>query len=146
MSSYFSFVIFSILHFTFVGLIYFDVGIKNPKIMLDDHDYRLYRKLPDKTVWLCSHYYVLDTNMRCKNRIVTSGRVAYVSGQHNHPPKLKKEKYKNMLSQMVTIVRSWIHKVNSGETQTMVFIRLSEFISQVCLLDLTIDSYLVNKC
>lgn len=90
---------------TLSGLIYFDVGIKNPKIMLDDHDYRLYRKLPNKTVWLCSQYYVIDTQMRCKNRIETSGRVAYVSGHHNHPPKHKKDKYKNMLSQMVTIVR-----------------------------------------
>lgn len=73
--------------------------------MLDDYDYRLYRKLPNSTVWLCTQYYVLDCNMRCKNRIVTSGRIAYVSGQHNHAPKTKKEKYKNMLSQLVTIVR-----------------------------------------
>lgn len=88
-----------------LGLIYFDVGIKNPKIMLDDHDYRLYRKLPNKTVWLCSQYYVIESHKRCKNRIETSGRVAYVMGQHNHDPKPRKEKYKNMLSQLVTIVR-----------------------------------------
>ncbi|CAH2014709.1 unnamed protein product [Acanthoscelides obtectus] len=81
------------------------MGIKNPKIMLDDHDYRLYRKLPGKTVWLCSHYYINEKEFRCKNRIETSGRVAYVKGIHNHQPRPRKDKYKNMLSQMVTIVR-----------------------------------------
>ncbi|XP_072393827.1 uncharacterized protein [Diabrotica undecimpunctata] len=87
------------------GLIYFDMGIKNPKIMLDDYDYRLYRKLEKRTVWLCSQYYSNDKETRCKNRIETTGRIAYVSGRHNHLPKKKKDRYNNMLSQMVTIIR-----------------------------------------
>ncbi|CAG9832637.1 unnamed protein product [Diabrotica balteata] len=56
------------------------MGIKNPKIMLDDYDYRLYRKLEKRTVWLCSQYYSTDKETRCKNRIETTGRIAYVSG------------------------------------------------------------------
>lgn len=87
-----------------LGIIYFEMGTKNPKIVLDEFDYRLYRRLEGKTVWRCSQYYTLDKNLRCQNKIVTCGRMAYVHENHNHDPK-KRNKNPNMLSQTVTIVR-----------------------------------------
>nr|CAH7732214.1 unnamed protein product [Callosobruchus chinensis] len=85
--------------------IYFDVGTKNPKIILDGHVYLIYTKKTNKTVWKCSHYYKSKEN-RCKSTLVTTGRVVTVSRDiHNHASVPKMDKYKNMLSQSVTIVR-----------------------------------------
>ncbi|CAH2014712.1 unnamed protein product, partial [Acanthoscelides obtectus] len=43
---------------------------------------------------------------RCKSTLVTTGRIVTVSSDtHNHPAVPKKDKYKNMLSQKVTIIR-----------------------------------------
>ncbi|XP_019880600.1 protein tramtrack, beta isoform isoform X17 [Aethina tumida] len=85
------------------GCIYFDVATKNPKIVLDDHDYLIYRKESTKTIWKCNHYFKQN---RCKSTLVTTGRIVNVSAdEHNHSPKPKKDKYKNMLCQNVTIIR-----------------------------------------
>nr|XP_023014949.1 modifier of mdg4-like isoform X9 [Leptinotarsa decemlineata] len=88
------------------GVIYFDVATKNPKIVLDDNNYLIYRKEINKTVWKCCHYFRNKEN-RCKSTLVTTGRVVTVSAdQHNHKPDPpKQEKYQNMLSQNVIIVR-----------------------------------------
>lgn len=89
----------------FLGIIYFDVATKNPKIVLDDHDYLIYRKETNKTVWKCCHYFRSKEN-RCKSTLVTTGRIVTVSADiHNHQVVSKKDKYKNMLSQSVTIIR-----------------------------------------
>lgn len=86
-------------------MIYFDVATKNPKIVLDDNNYLIYRKEHGKTVWKCCHYFRSKIN-RCKSTLVTTGRVVTVSADaHNHPTLPKSDKYKNMLSQKVTIVR-----------------------------------------
>ncbi|XP_008198859.1 protein tramtrack, beta isoform isoform X22 [Tribolium castaneum] len=83
------------------GTIYFDVAVKNPKIILDGYDYLIYRKLPHKTVWACSQYYTALKHNRCKTKVTTIGRQALVEGRHNHYPKLFK--YGGMTSQVVTV-------------------------------------------
>ncbi|XP_044262652.1 protein tramtrack, beta isoform-like isoform X19 [Tribolium madens] len=83
------------------GTIYFDVAVKNPKIILDGYDYLIYRKLPHKTVWTCSQYYTTLKQNRCKTKVTTIGRQAVVEGRHNHYPKLFK--YAGMTSQVVTV-------------------------------------------
>ncbi|CAG9856466.1 unnamed protein product [Phyllotreta striolata] len=87
-----------------ICMIYFDVATKNPKIVLDDHNYLIYRKELNKTVWKCCRYFRCKDN-RCKSTLVTTGRIVTVSADfHNHEPEIiKKERYKNMLSQCVTI-------------------------------------------
>lgn len=79
------------------------MATKNPKIILDDHDYIVLRKEVNKTIWMCARYFT-DKNSRCKSKLVTSGKMVQVSKEHNHPPK-KNKTFKNMLSQRVTIVR-----------------------------------------
>lgn len=93
---------FSWFYYYILDTIYFDVGTKNPKIVVDDYDFNMARKTPNKTVWICSGYY----KTKCKTRATTSGRMVYINGIHNHEPKQKKSKFKNMLSQHVTIVRT----------------------------------------
>ncbi|XP_072393825.1 uncharacterized protein [Diabrotica undecimpunctata] len=88
------------------GVIFFDVATKNPKIVLDDNNYLIYRKDTNKTVWKCCRYFRCKEN-RCKSTLVTTGRIVTVSADvHNHPPDPPKiEKFKNMLSQYVKIIR-----------------------------------------
>ncbi|CAH0552591.1 unnamed protein product [Brassicogethes aeneus] len=81
-------------------LIYFDMGHKNPKIVYKMNDYLIYRKLPDKTVWLCAHYHRKD---RCKAKVVTKGKDALVQGNHNHLPTYKQKFQKHMVSQLVNV-------------------------------------------
>ncbi|CAG9856464.1 unnamed protein product [Phyllotreta striolata] len=83
--------------------IYFDVGNKNPKIIVDNYDFNMATKMPTKTKWLCSGYY----KTKCKARATTSGRMVQITGLHNHAPRIDKKKYTNMLSQTVTIIREY---------------------------------------
>ncbi|XP_044262646.1 protein tramtrack, beta isoform-like isoform X14 [Tribolium madens] len=87
-------------------VIYFDVATKNPKIVIDDHDYLVYRKETNRTIWKCNHYFNSREN-RCKSTIVTSGRIVRINNhQHNHEAKPRKDrKFRNLLSQYVTILR-----------------------------------------
>lgn len=81
------------------------MGTKNPKIIVDDYDFLIYKKESSQTTWLCTNYFNNRT-IRCKCKIITSGRKVTIYGQHIHNPKLKRDKYKhNMLSQSVFIVR-----------------------------------------
>ncbi|XP_045468595.1 modifier of mdg4-like isoform X25 [Harmonia axyridis] len=84
--------------------IYVVAGVKNPILILDHCPYRLYRKTTEKTFWLCQMYWK-NCRVRCKSQIVTSGRIVYVQGKHNHEINETRE-YKNMLAQNVTIIRS----------------------------------------
>ncbi|XP_048516591.1 modifier of mdg4 isoform X2 [Dendroctonus ponderosae] len=87
------------------GYIYFDMATKNPKIILDEYQYLIYRKDTHKTVWMCTHYFRSKEN-RCKSRLVTTGRNVTVSADlHNHERSVKPERYSNMLSQVVYIIR-----------------------------------------
>lgn len=87
-------------------IIYFDVATKNPKIVIDDHDYLVYRKETNRTIWKCNHYFNSREN-RCKSTIVTSGRIVRINNHaHNHEAKPRKDrKFRNLLSQYVTIQR-----------------------------------------
>ncbi|KAF7282366.1 hypothetical protein GWI33_002744 [Rhynchophorus ferrugineus] len=86
--------------------VYFDVGNKNPKIILDEQSYRVFKKFENKTVWLCSQYFGTRTD-RCKSKLTTTGRTIIVSADpHNHAIIPKRDKYyQNMQCQNVTIIR-----------------------------------------
>lgn len=86
--------------FLLSGTVYFDMGHKNPKIIYDDHDYLIYRKLPDKTVWLCTQYHKKN---RCKAKVMTSGKNAVIIGSHNHPSVLRSQLRNRMVSQQINI-------------------------------------------
>lgn len=86
---------------TISDAIYFDVGTKNPKIIVDDYDFNMANKSSTKTKWICSGYF----KTKCKARAATSGRMVLVTGLHNHPPRHTGKKFTNMLSQAVTIIR-----------------------------------------
>ncbi|CAH1986788.1 unnamed protein product [Acanthoscelides obtectus] len=79
------------------------MGHKNPKIILRNNDYLIYRKLPDKTVWSCTQYHKKD---RCKAKVVTSARQATLVGMHNHTPTCRRRSGNYSLSQTVTIKRA----------------------------------------
>ncbi|XP_030751932.1 protein tramtrack, beta isoform-like isoform X16 [Sitophilus oryzae] len=85
------------------GLIYFEMGQKNPKIVIEDHDFLLKKKEQKSTHWICSQYYH-PKGERCKVSVITTGRNASVRGVHNHPGKVKPERKHMMYSQAVTIV------------------------------------------
>lgn len=79
------------------------MALKNPKIILDGYDYLMYRRMPNKTVWMCSQYYTTFKENKCKTKITTVGREAVVEGRHNHPPKIIQ--CTGMMSQVVTVKR-----------------------------------------
>nr|CAH7732213.1 unnamed protein product [Callosobruchus chinensis] len=87
------------------GLVYFDKALKNPKIVLDNHDYRIYRKEFNKTIWKCYQYFGSKKD-RCRSTLVTTGAVIHVSKDpHNHPVINTPERLRNMMSKLVTIIR-----------------------------------------
>lgn len=88
----------------FLDLIYFDVGTKLPKIIVDNYDFNMARKSATKTTWICSSYF----KTKCKTRATTCERMVYITGpMHNHEPKESKNKFTNMLSQLVTVYRNY---------------------------------------
>ena len=81
------------------------MGSKNPKIILDNQDFLLTKKMPDKTIWRCSQYYYAK-EIRCKTNLITSGRIVTMNGQHNHEINLKNHfKFRSMVPQKVTVIR-----------------------------------------
>lgn len=84
------------------------MGHKNPKIIVEDNDYCIYRKLPDKTIWYCTQYHKKD---RCKARVVTQGRKAILVGKHNHHSVLKPKSRSSLLSQKFYLKRIGSKKV-----------------------------------
>lgn len=85
----------------FLGVLYFDVGTKRPKIILNYNDYTMAKQLASKTYWLCTQYY----KTRCKSRIITKDRMALVSNDHNHAPSCRNVDVQNMVSLEVTITK-----------------------------------------
>lgn len=75
-------------------------GVKNPKIIVDDYEYVINRKVAGKTMWRCSVYH----KNRCKSRIMTYGKTVKITSEHTHPPSFP-DKTK-AFAQMVNIVRS----------------------------------------
>ncbi|XP_072393824.1 uncharacterized protein [Diabrotica undecimpunctata] len=85
------------------GVIYFDVGQKNPKIIVDDHEYLMRKNKSGETQWLCNQYFHPKSDGRCKVKVVTRGKVALIYGKHIHRPKPKLMK-DCMKSQNFTVV------------------------------------------
>lgn len=85
--------------------IYFDVGTKLPKIIVDNYDFNTARKSETKTTWICSSYF----KTKCKTRATTCGRNVYITGpRHNHQPNPAKSKATSlMVSQRVTVLRNY---------------------------------------
>lgn len=93
----------------FLGIrtsVYFDVGNKNPKLVVDGHTYRMFKKYDHKTVWRCSQYFGTRSD-RCKSRISTTGKNVIISSDvHNHEIFCKPDKYyENMQCSDVNIIR-----------------------------------------
>ncbi|XP_019880613.2 protein tramtrack, beta isoform isoform X19 [Aethina tumida] len=84
------------------GFIYFDVGQKNPKIVLNFHEYLIHKKEVTQTMWICNQYFH-PKGERCKAKVRTQGRVAYIINTHNHDPKVGVDRLKNMISQPIFI-------------------------------------------
>jgi hypothetical protein len=71
---------------------------------MEDFEYLMLRKKTDATTWICKKYFHPQTE-RCKVRVVTSQRMAYIYGRHNHIPNLKTNRHKDLLPQVVSIIR-----------------------------------------
>ncbi|XP_044262650.1 protein tramtrack, beta isoform-like isoform X18 [Tribolium madens] len=82
------------------GVIYFDSGIKHPKIILNHYDYKIKVRSGHKTRWVCSASY----KTKCRAGVTTTGKIAYIKNEHNHPPNLNRN-YDNMMYQLVTIAK-----------------------------------------
>ncbi|KAK9884697.1 hypothetical protein WA026_007543 [Henosepilachna vigintioctopunctata] len=88
--------------FNFSGFVYFDIGIKHPKIILDGYVFTCHRNKLSKTTWVCASY-----KKKCRARLITSGKVVIMVGEgHNHEPKYK-SKVENLTPQAVTIVNKF---------------------------------------
>lgn len=90
----------------FLGVIYFDMGIKNPKLILDDFEFLLLRKKAHEVVWTCRKYFhpKIDTE-RCKVRIVTRKRMVTIFGKHNHLPNSKTSNRVKLKPEIVQIFK-----------------------------------------
>lgn len=84
-------------------MIYFDVGRKKPKIVIDDYHYLLRRKDVNCTLWICAEYYH-PQGERCKVSVISGKGVAYIHGQHNHKPRHGCGNYSNMKSRKITLI------------------------------------------
>ncbi|XP_072393838.1 uncharacterized protein [Diabrotica undecimpunctata] len=69
-----------------LGIIYFTSGTKNPKIIVDQHDFYLENRKENKTAWFCAS----NRKTKCKVRVTTSGNMVKVNGTHNHPQRCSK--------------------------------------------------------
>lgn len=86
----------------FLGTIYFDVGLKHPKIILANYSYNFHTRMGNRTLWMCPSYY----KTKCKCKVITTGRVVQIHHEHNHAPNYDPSKYQNMSSKKVTIVKN----------------------------------------
>ncbi|XP_056643854.1 protein tramtrack, beta isoform-like isoform X10 [Diorhabda carinulata] len=62
--------------------IYFSKARINPKVILNNHVYKINSIKLDRTYWKC----ILELKNNCKCRLTTQGAVARITGEHNHPP------------------------------------------------------------
>ncbi|XP_023014947.1 uncharacterized protein isoform X8 [Leptinotarsa decemlineata] len=94
-------------------IVFFQMGTKKPKLVVDSQDFLCSERKVGKTVWRCSQYYYSNSS-RCKTKLITSGRIVEVIGEHNHPVKVSRNRRDNMLSQRVTIIRKPLFDGRSG--------------------------------
>lgn len=67
----------------------------------------LHYKLPCKTIWRCSQYFKHSKKKqnRCTSKLVTTGGIVYVKGDHNHVSTYEEQYYKKSKSKVITIIR-----------------------------------------
>lgn len=65
------------------------MGQKKPKIILHNQEYLLKKCNKDETYWICNQYFHPKTDVRCKVRVCTKGKIAVVFGEHTHEAKFK---------------------------------------------------------
>ncbi|XP_076252138.1 uncharacterized protein LOC143191191 isoform X12 [Rhynchophorus ferrugineus] len=80
--------------------IYVVAGKKNPKIIVDDNEYTINRKLKERTMWICSQY----QRVKCKSRIISYGKTVKVTSSHNHAPIFPNKS--RAIPQVVTLIRT----------------------------------------
>lgn len=59
------------------------MGRKNPKLILDGHDFRIEKNYDKSSFWVCTSY----SRTKCKARLITKENVVIFCNQHNHEPK-----------------------------------------------------------
>lgn len=69
--------------YLFPGVIYFGIGRKNPKLIVDGFDFSKEKTNGDRTSWACSSY----PKTKCRARLLTCGNVVHIINDHNHVPK-----------------------------------------------------------
>ncbi|XP_019880604.1 protein tramtrack, beta isoform isoform X27 [Aethina tumida] len=81
--------------------VYIDALVhKYPKLVYNGYKYYVNSRLTDRTYWLCSSYGKMD---KCKARLMSTGKSIKLSSEHNHPPPLKFEQYKDLPFQTVIL-------------------------------------------
>ncbi|XP_045468585.1 protein tramtrack, beta isoform-like isoform X16 [Harmonia axyridis] len=83
------------------GVIYFlPSGKSHPKIMFENYEYVIRKKLPDSTRWRCGNC----NKTKCRSYAITLGRFLYLFRQHNHPPTFNSDTTK-VASSIITVVK-----------------------------------------
>lgn len=85
----------------FLGVIYYNVGYKHPKIIFEGVDYRIDFKAAGRTSWRCSYYY----RTKCRAKLSTSGHVVRLFGEHNHQHRPDLYQIDTAKPQRVTVIR-----------------------------------------
>ncbi|KAK9884693.1 hypothetical protein WA026_007539 [Henosepilachna vigintioctopunctata] len=71
------------------GTIFILKGTKNPKIILENNDYQINRKMYDRTLWRCSNYF----RTKCKATLITKDIIHIINGRKNPQIILKDNLY-----------------------------------------------------
>lgn len=85
----------------FLATIHIVAGKKNPKIIFENDEYLINRKLQGKTMWRCAQY----NKTKCRSRIITFGKVLKFTHDHNHHP--INPQYENTFPQNVVLVKKF---------------------------------------
>lgn len=90
-----------LISYFILGTIFIHKGTKNPKIVLDGHDYQINTKKKDRTLWRCSHYF----KTKCKATLITTGNCCTQRHDHNHVPTLLNSSHLALVKQRVILQR-----------------------------------------
>ncbi|XP_018573589.1 protein tramtrack, beta isoform isoform X10 [Anoplophora glabripennis] len=104
------------------GDVLFGRGKKNPIMIVNMYEFRVERRLSDKTFWCCT----FSTKNKCRARCVTYARTLQVKhGEHNHDINFKGD-YTNLSTQRLNIVKSKSRKPRSNSSYAADFERRSK--------------------
>ncbi|EEZ97583.1 hypothetical protein TcasGA2_TC011445 [Tribolium castaneum] len=73
-------------------------GPKNPKILVDGHDFHCKYQTMRRTLWWCCS----RRRTLCRAKVVTYGRVMEIINSHNHEPKRHMERHYEIIAQKMT--------------------------------------------